>query len=140
MAVSVEDKESIENLIEHAHKSESLVHLDFPGLPKWQLLSVLADDFGFMLHGTGDPTIIEFTPRQPKDSNPFGAQNAVYAASDGIWPIFYAILDRNPPFSLHNACIRLVDEDGIESEPKFFFSIERSALERRPFRKGYVYV
>ncbi|HLK15153.1 MAG TPA: hypothetical protein VKT78_10135 [Fimbriimonadaceae bacterium] len=110
-----------------------------PRAEPWKLLCHLAERGDFLLHGTGDPNIAQFVPRQPTDSNPFGAQNAVYAASDGLWPMYYAILDRSPPFSLHNACISLVD-DGREGERYYFFSIQNSALARRPYRPGYVYI
>jgi hypothetical protein len=39
-----------------------------------------------------------------------------------------------------NACIRLVDEAGQVSEPRYVFSISRSALRQQPWRKGLVYL
>src|SRR6476646_4916367 len=62
--------------------------------PKWQFLCYLADEHGVVLHGTGDPHIQVFEPRPSNDLNEFGAQTAVYAARDGLWAMFFAILDR----------------------------------------------
>ena len=39
-----------------------------------------------------------------------------------------------------NSCIRLVDEAGQVSEPRYVFSISQSALRQKPWRKGMVYL
>jgi hypothetical protein len=110
-------------------------------VPKWQFLCYLADRQGVVLHGTGDSHIQVFEPRPSNDLNEFGAQTAVYAAGDGLWAMFFAILDRNNyPMATSNACIRLVSEAGEISEPRYVFSISRSALRQQPWRNGTVYV
>lgn len=112
----------------------------FP-LPRWQFLCYLADHLQVVLHGTGDPNIQVFEPRQSNDLNEFGAQNAVYAAGDGLWAMFFAILDRKHyPMSTSNACIRLVDEAGRISEPRYVFSISQPVLRQQPWRRGTVYL
>jgi hypothetical protein len=109
--------------------------------PKWQFLCHLADRHGLALHGTGDPSIGRFEPRRPNDLNEFGAQNAVYAARDGLWPMYYAVLDRvRFPMSLCNACIRIVDDTGRADEPRYFFAISDWALVHEPWRAGFVYL
>ncbi|MEU1003082.1 hypothetical protein [Streptomyces tibetensis] len=40
-----------------------------------------------LLHGSGDPAIRRFEPRQPDDSSEFGNRRAVFAADDGLWPM-----------------------------------------------------
>ena len=52
--------------------------------PKWQFLCHAADRGGFVLHGTGNPDIAMFEPRQSNDVDDFGNRCAVYAASDGL--------------------------------------------------------
>ena len=109
--------------------------------PKWQFLCYLADQHGVVLHGTGDPYIQVFEPRPSNDLSEFGAQTAVYAAGDGLWAMFYAILDRlHYPMATSNACIRLVDKAGRVSEPCYVFSISQSALRQKPWRKGMIYL
>jgi hypothetical protein len=116
------------------------IDYNFP-VPKWQFLCYLADQHGVVLHGTGDPRIEVFEPRLSNDLNEFGAQTAIYAAGDGLWPMFFAILDRaRYPMSTSNACIRLVDEAGHVSEPRYVFSISRPALRQQPWRTGMVYL
>jgi hypothetical protein len=105
----------------------------------WQFLCGLADRREIAFHGTGDPNIESFEPREPIDFAPFGQQKAVFATSDPIWAMFYAIVDRDRyQLTLNNGCILLMDGDGLEA-PYYYFSITRSALHRQPWRSGYVY-
>lgn len=109
--------------------------------PKWQFLCYLSDELGLALHGSPAADIETFEPRQSNDEMAFGNQKAVYAAGDGLWPMFFAIIDRNRyPMLITNACIRLADKTGQETEPLYVFSISRTALAQRPWREGTVYV
>jgi len=107
---------------------------------RWQFLCHLADARGFVLHGSGDSGIDVFEPRQAVDLSAFGNQKAVYAAGDGIWAMFFAIVDRDRVPSVTNACVRLADAAGRVSPPRYVFSISQSALPNRPWRSGTVYV
>jgi hypothetical protein len=108
--------------------------------PKWQFLCHLADHHDIALHGSGDPDIAQFEPRQPVDLTEFGNQKAVYAASDGLWAMFFAIVDRVRVPSVTNACIRVADETGTVHGPYYVFSVSRSALPLGPWRTGTVYL
>ena len=109
--------------------------------PKWQFLCFLCDHQDILLHGSGQPDILEFEPRQSNDVGEFGNRRAVYGASDGIWPIYFAVMDREAGVtSLVNSCARLVGSDGSRSEPYYYFSINADALSRRPWRRGTVYL
>jgi hypothetical protein len=108
--------------------------------PKWQFLCHLADHHNIALHGSGDPTISLFEPRQSNDLNEFGNQKAIYAASDGLWAMFFAIVDRERVMSITNACIRLADETGALQDPYYVFSVSQSALLTQPWRTGTVYL
>src|SRR5512142_2484743 len=119
-----------------AGETNTLIDYTFP-MPKWQFLCYLAEQHGVALHGTGDPDIQEFEPRLSNDLNEFGAQKAIYAAGDGLWAMFFAILDRaNYPMATTNACVRLIDEAGQASEPRYVFAISQQVLRQQPWRKG----
>ena len=108
--------------------------------PKWQFLCYLCDHKRILLHGSGDADIEEFEPRKSDDVNEFGNRRAVYAASDGIWPIFFAIVDRDRYVtSLVNGCFRVIETTG-KSEPLYYFSVNRDALPYRPWRNGAIYL
>ena len=108
--------------------------------PKWQFLCHLADHHQIALHGSGDPNIALFEPRQSNDLNDFGNQKAIYAASDGLWAMFFAIVDRERVRSITNACVRLADETGVLHGPYYVFSVSQSALPNQPWRTGTVYL
>jgi hypothetical protein len=59
------------------------LNYDLP-LPKRQFLSHVADRGDIVLHGSSQPDIALFEPRQSGDLREFGAKKAVFAASDGI--------------------------------------------------------
>lgn len=108
--------------------------------PKWQFLCHLADHYGIAMHGSGNPDIAMFEPRQSNDLNEFGNQKAVYAASDALWAMFFAIVDRDRVGSITNACVRLTDETGVFQGPYYVFSVSQSALPSQPWRTGTVYL
>ena len=104
---------------------------------RWEFLCGIAERREIAFHGTGDPNIESFEPRKPIDFAPFGDQRAVFATSDPIWAMFYAIVDRDRyALTLNNGCIMLVDHPG---PPHYYFSISSGSLEQQPWRTGYVY-
>jgi hypothetical protein len=107
----------------------------------WKFLCGVAGRRQIAFHGTGDPSIEEFEPREPIDFAPFGQQRAVFATSDPIWAMFYAIVDRDRyELTLNNGCILLLDADSGSEEPHYYFSISRGELHKRPWRTGHVYL
>jgi hypothetical protein len=106
----------------------------------WEFLCGIAARREIAFHGTGDPNIDSFEPRKPIDFAPFGDQKAVFATSDPIWAMFYAIVDRDRyGLTLNNGCIMLMDSEGRPGPPHYYFSVSRDALPQRPWRTGYVY-
>ena len=109
--------------------------------PKWQFLCHVADRGEAVLHGSSDPGIACFEPRQSDDIAEFGNRRAVYAAADGLWALYFAVLDRpRRSMSLVNSCVRQVYEDGTLSETYYFFSIDNRALDSGWFSPGTVYL
>ena len=109
--------------------------------PKWQFLCWLCDTQEVLLHGSGAPGIRVFEPRQSNDIEEFGNRRAVYAASDGIWPLYFAIVDRERYVrSLVNGCFRVLGPDGARGDPYYFFSINEDALPHQPWRAGTIYM
>ena len=108
---------------------------------RWRFLCYLADTKPVVLHGSGQLGLEELKPRHPNDFAAFGNQCAIYAASDGLWPIYFAILDRERhPMSINNSCFRIATSTGELGEPFYFFSITASALRQKPWRSGTVYI
>ena len=109
--------------------------------PRWQFLCHVADRGEAVLHGSSDPDIARFEPRQSNDIAEFGNRTAVYAAADGLWAMFFAILDRpRHRMSLTNSCFRVLGEAGSVSEPYYYFAVNREVLEQDQFSQGTVYL
>ena len=108
--------------------------------PRWQFICHIADTRDVVLHGSGNPRIDHFEPRQPQDASEFGDRNAVYAASDGLWPMYFAVLDRDRyGITLLNGAGRPVDAEGSPGESLYFFSIGEPELALAPWRRGSIY-
>ncbi|NGN62823.1 hypothetical protein G5C51_02755 [Streptomyces sp. A7024] len=135
--------ESFDLLLEQALADGPDVPIDYRlEAPKWQFLCHAADRGTLVLHGSGDPAIKRFEPRQPDDTSEFGNRCAVFAAGDGLWPMYYAVLDRERhPMSLINGCARVADgSSGQLGDPHYYFSISARALKQQPWRAGTVYL
>jgi len=106
---------------------------------KQEFLRYLVEKHDVVLHGSGNGAIDVFEPTSQTDY--FGrVRKAVFAASDGIWPMFFAILDRSRYHgSLRNACYWDVDATG-ERQKVYAFSINATFLGRQPWREGTIYV
>src|SRR4051794_25651040 len=79
-----------ERLYAEAVAPGSGVALDYTlAAPKWQFLCWLCDTQDVLVHGSGNADIAEFEPRQSNDIEEFGNRQAVYAASDGIWAMYF---------------------------------------------------
>lgn len=110
--------------------------------PKWQFLSYLCDSMELVLHGSHKKYIDTVEPRQANDMRAFGNQRAIYATTDGIWVIYFAILDRQKylGLSLSNACLQVRLSADEWSDPLYFFSITHSVLVQEPWCQGTVYI
>ena len=136
---------AIEEVLSHAQPGDADGLLDVDAILRaradvtpWQFLCGLAERREIAFHGTGDPDIASFEPRQPIDFAPFGDQKAVFATTDPIWAMFYAIVDRDRyPLTLNNGCILV--EDGENRPPHYYFSISEGALPEQPWRTGWLY-
>jgi hypothetical protein len=104
---------------------------------RWQFLCTLAARRRIAFHGTGVPNIERLEPREPVDFAPFGQREAVFATSDPIWAMFYAIVDRGRyALTLNNGCLVLEDT----GEAYYYFSVSEGALAEQPWRAGYLYL
>jgi hypothetical protein len=110
--------------------------------PKWQFLSYLCETRDLVLHGSQNLDIERVEPRQASDIKAFSNQKVIYATTDGLWVIYYAILDRNkyPEISLFNSCLQARVAPNQLSEPLYFFSITQSVLLQKPWCPGAIYI
>ncbi|MFD1675739.1 hypothetical protein [Alicyclobacillus fodiniaquatilis] len=108
--------------------------------PKWQFLCYLAEKKNLLLHGSANAAIAEFEPRQSNDVDEFGNRCAIYAASDGLWPMYFAIVNRDVVTSLVNACFHVRSGDGHAAETYYYFSVNQAAFAQGPWQNGMIYL
>jgi hypothetical protein len=119
----------------------SLIDYQLP-YPKWEFLTYLCDSQELVLHGSQNLEISTVEPRQAVDQREFSNQQAIYATTDGIWVIYFAILDRVQfkELSLFNSCLRVRTAPDQLSEPLYFFSITQKVKEQAPWCQGMIYI
>lgn len=106
-------------------------------LPKHVFLNYLVDTHGLLVHGSNDPNIELLEVRADSD-NVGRVIHAVWAASDGLWPVFFAIVHRKPyAYSLDNSCRRESDEAGGWRKAYHFST---STLHDEPWTDGMLYI
>lgn len=110
--------------------------------PKWQFLSHICETRELVLHGSQNLDIEVVEPRQANDIKAFSNQSAIYATTDGIWVLYFAILDRRkyPEMTLFNSCLQARISPQELSDPLYFFSITQSVLIQKPWCTGAVYI
>lgn len=95
----------------------------------------LVAEKGVLLHGSNRAGIEELTPR--KQTNFSGKQvEAVFASVDGIWPLYFALLDyQNPNLrTTRNGCFSLA------GERYYLFCVNQEAFESSLWTSGWVYI
>lgn len=112
-----------------------------PSITKWHFLDWIVRSGGVLLHGSVQADITMFRPRTPNDhsADDFSKQTAVYATTDSIWSIYYAVLDRSHGARHLNACLQFQTGE-TWSELHYFFSLDRKSHARNPWRPGFVYL
>jgi hypothetical protein len=89
-----------------------------------------------LFHGSSRDDLEVLEPvRRSRDLTEFGDQQAVYATSDPVWAMYFALLRRGRSFSTRNGSI------GIAGElyPRWYFFSLRGGYQE-PFANGWVYV
>jgi hypothetical protein len=111
--------------------------------PRHEFLQYAADTDQFIFHGSNNTEIQRFQPIRKsfelRDTGGRGNLPAVYGTHDGIWPIFFAIVDRERlSGSIRNGVMYFNNRQG-KRLPVYNFSINREMLAERPYCTGAVY-
>jgi hypothetical protein len=106
-------------------------------VPKHEFLSYLVHARGYLLHGTAAPGLDEVKPMVAIDYEARTLE-AVFATSDGIWPLFFATLARGRAGSLWNGCYQI--RRGSVLHRYYFFFTEADPHDESIWREGAVYV
>jgi len=121
-----------------AHSSIGVRCIDYEcSYPKHEFLKYLIGHYHVLLHGSNDTSIEILEPRAESDKA--GERiHAVFAASDGIWPMFFAVLDRKPySFSVNHGCRQELDDAGVLHR---IYNFSTSTLHDHPWTNGMMYI
>jgi hypothetical protein len=105
--------------------------------PLYMFLNYLIEEKGVLIHGSNNPNIREFEPRNSSLFNGTPIK-AVFASSDGVWSIFFAVLNRDGyEGSIRNLCLTVTTKRG--KKHYYYFSTNSSnALNR--WVNGTIYI
>jgi hypothetical protein len=91
-----------------------------------------------LFHGSGRDDLDVLEPiRRSRDKTEFGDQEAVYATTDPVWAMYFALLRRGRPLSTRNASIGIA---AGQLYPRWYFFSLRGGYLDEPFENGWVYL
>ncbi|MED1204109.1 hypothetical protein [Heyndrickxia acidicola] len=115
---------------------ESTLSSHSSSYPIYMFLNYIIEKKAVLIHGSNHPEITSFEPRE---SALFSGKpiKAVFASSDGIWSLFFAVVNRNAVHSLRNLCISIPARKGVKRY--YYFSIDQGS-NHDVWTKGTIYV
>lgn len=127
-----EERSAYETLLARMQAGERLP--DNLPWPKARFLQYLARKEEWLFHGSNNPDITVFTPREQTLYNGVKTK-AVFASTEPMWSMFYAVLDRGKvKGGMRNACI-------TNGREKFlFYSLNEATMAEEPWTSGMIYI
>lgn len=134
ISIDKDEAEHFEKLIEIINYNEGQVleyHLPFP---KHRFLYYLSMKGKYVFHGSNNHNIETFEPREQTLYNS-KVTKAVFATTDPIWPIFYAVFRRSSLIgSFRNGCL-------VHGNHRYhYYSLNESTMKNNPWTEGMLYI
>ena len=112
--------------------------------PKHEFVQFITTQDQVIFHGSNNPEIEEFQPirksMELRDETGRGNVQAVYGTHDGLWAMFFAIVDRPRLHgSIRNGVMYFQNRAG-EQVAVYNFSINQEQLSERPYTEGALYL
>ena len=108
-------------------------------VPLVEFLRWLAERRPVLFHGSARDDLAVLEPiRLSRDTTEFGDQQAVFATSDPVWAIYFAVLRRHRPLGTRNGSLGIA---GAGVYPRWYhFSVQRPFDRAARFGAGSVYI
>jgi hypothetical protein len=107
--------------------------------PKADFLNYICDWRGYVAHGSPLPDLPILQPvRLSNDSSEFGNRRQIFCSPDGIWAIWFAILDKSKCHMTENGCVRV--GRGQKRVKLYHFDLPVACKRLPPFIDGMVYI
>ncbi|MCJ8007848.1 hypothetical protein ACFFF5_11730 [Lederbergia wuyishanensis] len=133
--ISKEEENAFNHLFESSCKKVDKLITYNLAIPKIKFLYYLTKNKRIILHGSNNKEIDKFEPRQQTLYNGELA-TAIFATKDPIWPVFYAILDKEK-------IVGNIRNGSISTNGKkyfHFYSITKPTLLNKPWTTGMIYI
>jgi hypothetical protein len=105
--------------------------------PKYAFFNYLIEKKNVLVHGSNLSDITRFEPREQTLFNGKPVK-AVFAASDGIWSLFFAVINRKDYLgSLRNICLTILTKKGIKRF--YYFSVNKD-FQGKCWTNGTIYI
>ena len=140
MEITEEKRQSFESLIHPFLIDPNGEEINYQvSYPKQEFLRYLVSEKQVLLHGSNHSEIEELKPRSQSDWNGKPIE-AVFASGDGIWPMFFAVVQhQNYHGSYRNGCFLIRESPDIENR-YYFFSLNRDYQVKAPWQNGMIYI
>jgi hypothetical protein len=107
--------------------------------PKSDFLNYICDWRGYVAHGSPIKDLTILQPiRLSEDSSEFGNRQQVFCSPDGIWAIWFAILDKSKSHVTENGCVRV--GRGQKRLKYYHFDLPVESKSASPFTDGIIYI
>ena len=112
--------------------------------PKHEFLRYLAQQEQFIFHGSAKADINEFSTRRTsmelKDKSGRGNVQGIYGTHDGLWPLFFAVVNRGKISGSIRNGVQYFQNDAGDEIAVYNFSINKDWLDKEPWHSGTLYV
>ncbi|WP_063846083.1 hypothetical protein [Paenibacillus sp. FJAT-27812] len=123
-----------ERLLAQTNPEAGAIEYDCP-YPKYRFIAYMTEHKAMLVHGSNHTAIDRFETRRQTLYNGKYVE-AVFATSDAIWPIFYAVFNRSKLHgNFRNGCIRVKKN----VNRFYFFSLTEATMNNSPWTSGTVY-
>jgi hypothetical protein len=137
---SLDEQSAFDDLLDSTVRlgSNQLIDYQLP-YPKADFLNYLCDWRGYIAHGSTFQDLPILQPlRLSHDSSEFGNRQQIFCSPDGIWAIWFAILDKSKIHVTENGCVRV--GRGQKRIKLYHFDLPAECKSAPPFVDGMVYI
>lgn len=144
-ALTPEMRAAFDALLEAILKDPTGKKIDYAlDYPKHYFVQYVMNKDMFIFHGSNNRSIEVFNPVRTSvelfDRSGSGNLQAVYGTHDGLWAMFFAIVDRGRlKGSIRNGVMYLHNQTG-EALAVYNFSVNQAQLAERPWTEGALYL
>ena len=135
VATSPAARAAFDELVASAYTGDGTIDARDCPYPLHELLTYLVSERDYLLHGSNDPELHVLEPRPARD---LGTElHAVVACDDGIWALFYAVVNREHVDAMFTNCLHVSRPPRLRRF--YMFAIVADPALEETWARGVVY-